>query len=73
MLHSRQKYGAIPCFRDFAAERRKKESERIAAEEAREMRKALDAAVGIANPLGGSGGPGPGGGGSALVIRNLAK
>jgi len=71
MLYSRQKYGAIPCFRDFAAERRKKESERVAAEEAREMRKELDAAVGVANPLGGSG-PGGGGGSSALVIRNLA-
>ena len=63
LVRSHRKHGALPCFRDFAAERRKAEADAAAAREAAQIRLELEA-VSKHNPLGGTGGGGGGGGGS---------
>jgi len=63
---SYQKHGALPCCRDFAEERRRREAEAAAIREAKELRQELDARdVGTSNPLGPTSG--------ALKIRNLSQ
>ena len=63
---SYQKYGALPCCRDFAEEKRRREAEAAAIREAKELRQELDASdVGTSNPLGHTSG--------ALKIRNLSQ
>jgi hypothetical protein len=65
-LCSYQKHGALPCCRNFAEERRRREAEEAAIREAKELRQELEASdVGTSNPIGPSSG--------ALKIRNLSQ
>ena len=65
MAHSKSKYGALPCCRDYERERREKLAREQALREADEMRKELQAL----NPIGAA----AGGASGALVIRNLQQ